>query len=69
MWPSRPLMLKDVRPSKNTIVSLLGSGLILKWKPMGRGMAIEVPPLSGEERPCEHAYTIKLTHVEGERPR
>ena len=64
-WPSRSVVLKDVRPSRQTIVTMLGLEGPLKWTPVEGGIAVEVPPLSVDELPCEHAYTIKLTHMEG----
>jgi hypothetical protein len=68
-WPSRPVVLKDIRPSAQTIVTMLGWAGPLKWTPVEGGIAVEVPPLSADELPCEYAYPLKLTHVEGEQPR
>lgn len=64
-WPSQPAALKDVRPSERTVVTLLGLERPLKWTSRDGDLVVEVPPLSVDELPCEHAYTIKLTHVEG----
>jgi alpha-L-fucosidase len=68
-WRSGSLVLEDVRPSEQTVVTMLGSGKALKWRPIDGGIVVELPQLSIDELPCEHAYTIKLAHVEGERPR
>ena len=62
-WPSRPVVLKDVRPSGQTIVTMLGREGPLQWTFVEGGLALEVPPLSVDKLPCEHAYTIKLTHM------
>ena len=65
-WPSRPLVLEDVRPSARTAVRMLGTDKTVKWKPVDGGIVVEVPQLSIDEMPCKHAYTIELTHVGGE---
>jgi alpha-L-fucosidase len=65
-WPSRPVVLKDLHPSAQTIVTMLGLESPLKWTPREDGLAVEVPPLSADELPCAYAYTLKLTHVEGQ---
>jgi len=64
-WPSRPVVLKDVRPSELTAVTMLGLEKPLKWTLAEGGLTVEVPSLPADELPCEHAYTIKLTHVGG----
>jgi alpha-L-fucosidase len=64
-WPSRSVVVKDVRPSGRTVVTLLGLERPLKWTLLEGGLTVEVPPLAAEELPCEHAYTIKLTHLDG----
>jgi alpha-L-fucosidase len=63
-WPSHPVVLRDVRPSKRIVATMLGSAGPLKWSSTEEGVVVEVPPLSVDQRPCEHAYTIKLEHVE-----
>jgi alpha-L-fucosidase len=68
-WPSRPVTLKDIHPSAQTIVAMLGWEKPLKWTPVEGGVAVEVPALSVDELPCAHAYTFKLTHVAGDQPR
>ena len=68
-WPSRPLFLRDIRPSGQTAVTMLGSEKTLKWTLTDDGIAIEVPPLSIDELHCEYAYTIRLTHINGNRTR
>jgi alpha-L-fucosidase len=65
--PSRLLLLKGVHPSAQTAVTMLGLERALKWTPIGDGIRVEVPQLSIDEWPCEYAYTIKLTHIQGER--
>jgi len=47
----RQMEASGPRPSKNAVVE--------------GGLTVEVPPLSADKLPCEHAYTIKLTQIEG----
>jgi len=37
-------------------ITMLGDGRELKWKRTGRGLEIETP----DEKPCEHAFVIKI---------
>ena len=68
-WPSRPVVIiKGVRPSAQAAVTMLGLERPLKWSPAEDGLAVEIPQLSVDELPCELSYTLKLTHLQGERP-
>jgi hypothetical protein len=42
---------------------MLGLENSLKWTVRDDGLEIVLPSLSLEERPCEHAYVLKLTHI------
>jgi alpha-L-fucosidase len=64
-WPSRSMVIKGVRPSAQTAVTMLGLERRLKWTPSGDDLAVEIPQLSMDELPCEQAYTLKLTHLQG----
>jgi alpha-L-fucosidase len=63
-WPSGQLVLKDVRPSRQTVVTMLGVGQSPRWRSLDGGLGVELPRLSVEELPCEHAYVVKVTHIE-----
>jgi len=58
------VLLKDIRPTGQTIVTMLGLEKPLKWKPIDGGLAVEIPQVPLDELPCKHAYTLKLTRVE-----
>jgi alpha-L-fucosidase len=58
------VVLKDVHPSGQTIVTMLGLERPLQWTSREGSVVVEIPPLSVDELPCEHAYTIKLTHLD-----
>jgi alpha-L-fucosidase len=60
-YPTRELVVRDVRPSKGARVSLLGSrhGAIA-WRQRGRDLVIAVPALADGELPFTGAYTFKI---------
>jgi alpha-L-fucosidase len=67
-WPSRSMVIKGVRPSAQTAVTMLGLERPLTRTPAGDGLAVEIPQLSVDELPCEQAYTLKLTYLQEEPP-
>ncbi len=62
-WPGAKLVLKDVQPPANTVVTLLGIDGPLQWQQQGNDIAIDVPPLTVDEVPCQYAYTFKLAGI------
>jgi len=62
-WPGKELVLKDITPSKNTVVTMLGVDGDLKWEAVDGNLVIQVPQLSVDEVPCRHAYSFKVTGV------
>lgn len=63
-WPGSELVLKEMRPLKNIVVTMLGGKGSLEWKAAGGDIVIEVPKLSVDEVPCRYAYVFKLMGVE-----
>ncbi len=62
-WPSRPLLLKGVRPTSSTAVTLLGQEGTLKWDARGSDILITMPEFSADQRACTSAYTLKITRI------
>jgi alpha-L-fucosidase len=62
-WPGATLVLKDVTPAANTVVTMLGVTTALKWRRQGSDLVIETPRLSVDQLPCRYAYTFKITGV------
>lgn len=62
-WPSDRLVVRDIAISNKTQVSLLGVNGHLDYEVEGRNLIVNVPCLSVEEVPCQHAYTLKITNV------
>ena len=62
-WPGLELVIEDVEVSPNTNVTMLGVAQSVEWRRSGRNVVVQVPALSIDEVPCQHAYVIKITHV------
>lgn len=63
-WPGRRFVLRGVRPSKDTTVSMPGLELAMKWQPSDNGMIVEVPDVSPDHLPSQHAYVFKLSNMQ-----
>ena len=62
-YPKKELVLKDVRSSSDTKVTLLGYDKELNFKQKGGDVIIEVPDLVYDELPAYHAWCFKLTNL------
>ncbi len=63
-WPGDSLTLRDIETDKRaTEVTMLGVAEPLAWTVKRGDVIVELPRLNPGEPPCEHAWTIKLTHV------
>ena len=64
-WPGDNLVIKDVEADKrSTEVTMLGVDEPLAWTQKRGDIIVELPRFGPGEGPCEHAWTIKLTHIE-----
>jgi len=62
-WPGPRLVLRDVRPARNTVVTMLGVPGTLTWRRSGNDLVIDTPRLSPDDLPCRYAYTFKITGI------
>ena len=62
-WPGDELILESPEPGKNTKVTILGLDKQLTWRYDKDKLHIEVPQLSIDQMPCEHAYVFKLINI------
>lgn len=62
-WPQKEMVLKDIEVSSDATVTMLGVAQPLNWRRSGRDVVVQVPTLSVDETPCEHAYVLRLTQV------
>ena len=62
-WPGTQVTLKTVRPRTGSRITLLGAPEELKWKfDSASGTTIALPENLQQptNRPCEHAWTLKI---------
>jgi alpha-L-fucosidase len=67
-WPGTQVTLKSVRPKDGSRATLLGSGANLSWAfDSAKGTTITLPESlqQGANRPCEHAWSLKIEAAEG----
>jgi len=60
-WPGMTLRLENPVTTAQTQVAMLGHGRPLSWKSDGKGLVIDVPPLTINQLPCRNAWVFKLT--------
>jgi alpha-L-fucosidase len=63
-WPGKEFVLRDVKTSPSTRVSLLGVPGELKFRRDGNRMVITTPDLAPDAAPCRHAFSFKITGAE-----
>ena len=63
-WPEQNLVLRDVKPAANTVVTMLGVEGSLGWKATGGNLAVQMPSLGPDELPSRYAHVFKITGVE-----
>jgi len=65
-WPGREIRLKTVKPNPGSKITLLGSDKPLQWKfDSATGTVVDFPEAlqSAANRPCEHAWCLKMEAV------
>ncbi len=63
-WPGDSLVLKNLKASPNTEITLLGHEGALTWKKDGENIVIETPRLSPDDASPQKIYAFKVTNVE-----
>jgi alpha-L-fucosidase len=62
-WPGDTLVLRDVTPAPNTVVTMLDVQAPLQWRRQGRDLVIETPRLSIDQLPSKHAFAFKIPGI------
>lgn len=62
-WPGETLVLRDVQPAPDTVVTMLGLDAPLTWRRDGANLIVETPDVPLDQLPCRHAYVFKLTGI------
>jgi len=63
-WPARELVLRNIKTSARSEVTMLGVPGKLAFTASGNTATIRVPELTVETVPCQHAYAFKVTDAE-----
>lgn len=63
-WPTKELVLRNIKSSQKSEVTLMGVPGALKVSHKGKDLAIKMPVLQPEALPCRHAFTFKITGAE-----
>lgn len=61
-WPKEKLVIRDIKTTENTEISLLGSNLKMKFTQKGNDLIIDVPYLTADELPSKYAYSFKINN-------
>lgn len=62
-FPKGELVIKNVKPSKDTKVTLLGHEDELKYEYEKGNLIVNVPYLAYDELPCHYAWSFKITNT------
>jgi len=63
-WPGPKLLLRDIKVPATAEITLLGHEAKLAYRVAGTTLEIEVPCLTPDQLPCQHAFTFKITGAE-----
>jgi len=63
-WPGKQLVIKNIKLSKDSKVSLLGVNRDIQFSINGDDLVIITPTLNSDELPCSYAFTFKITQAE-----
>jgi len=55
------MTIKSLQPAQGSSVSMLGSTLDLSWKIEGNGFVVSIPESIRRTRPCNYAWTIRVS--------
>jgi alpha-L-fucosidase len=61
-WPGDKLLLRSVRPAKDSTIKMLGMAEPLKWSLSADGVEVQIPPGMQDEsrRPCRFAWGFQI---------
>ncbi|MEI7828762.1 MAG: alpha-L-fucosidase [Prolixibacteraceae bacterium] len=57
------IAIKSLQPAKGAKVTMLGSKVTLKWKEEGDGFVVSIPASLQKNKPCDYAWTIKVSKI------
>ena len=63
IFPKGELVVRDLTPSEQTKVNLLGVEADLTYQHIDGNLVIEIPHLSYDDLPSKHAWTFKISNI------
>ncbi|MBI9061498.1 MAG: alpha-L-fucosidase [Marinilabiliaceae bacterium] len=60
-WPKDQLVIRDIKVSPDTQVTLVGTDIKLDFEQRGKNLILKIPYLTPEELPCEYAWAFKIS--------
>ncbi|WP_200979515.1 alpha-L-fucosidase [Echinicola sp. 20G] len=63
VFPKGDLLIKNVKVTENTMVSLLGYDKPLKFEKIGNDLKVIMPEISFNELPCQYAWSFKVSNL------
>jgi alpha-L-fucosidase len=60
-WPKETLIIRDCKIKDTSAITLLGTDIKIDFEQIGDDLVLNVPCLTPEELPCNHAYTFKIS--------
>lgn len=62
-FPKKQLVIKDIKPSAKTKVTLIGHRGVLEYQYDKGLLVLEVPHLTYDELPCDYLWSFKISNV------
>lgn len=59
-YPKESVVIKGIHPDPSARITLLGYPHVLNWARTKEGIRVEVPFLTPDELPCDHAWVIRV---------
>lgn len=59
-WPENAIVIDHLKPSKETVVTMLGLNKKVKWSTGEDGIVIQPPSITPAQAPCRYAYVFKI---------
>jgi alpha-L-fucosidase len=63
-WQSGPILLEAIKLSSAIEVTMLGTNEPVKRNVDGASLVVELPLLTPDKLPCQHAWVLKITGVD-----
>jgi alpha-L-fucosidase len=60
------IKVTSMQPTKDAKITMLGSKTSLKWKKEGKGFIVTIPENLRKNKPCNYAWTIKVSKISHE---